>query len=73
MEKKYTKQGFTTIYQPNIWHELITFMLEDREWVVFPHDNALIILIVLSNHHVYRVLVDYGSAVNILSRKMMCK
>jgi hypothetical protein len=50
-----------------------SFTLEDGVEVIFPHEDALVILTILSNHYVYRVLADYNSAINILSSDVMAQ
>lgn len=64
--KKYRKQVLT-----NMWHELIIFTLEDREGVTFTLEDALVISTVLAIHLVYRILMDDGTMINILSRDVM--
>jgi hypothetical protein len=44
------------------------FTLEDGEKVTFSHEDFLVISTVLYNFNVYRVLIDDGSAMNILSK-----
>jgi hypothetical protein len=65
-KKKYRKQVLT-----NMWHELIIFTLEDREGVTFTLEDALVISTVLAIHLVYRILMDDGTVINILSRDVM--
>lgn len=50
-----------------------SFTLEDGVEVIFPHDDALVILTILSSHYVHKVLVDYNSAINILSSDVMAQ
>jgi len=52
-------------------HKPIVFTLEDREVVAFPHEDALIISTVISNHRVHWVLVDDDGVVNILFTKVI--
>lgn len=44
----------------------ITFDDSDLEGVKFPHDDPLIISLVIGNSEVKRVLVDNGTSVNIM-------
>jgi hypothetical protein len=44
------------------------FALEDGEKVTFSHEDFLVISTVLYNFNVHRVLIDDGSAMNILSK-----
>lgn len=53
------------MFEPNI------FTLKDKKEVTFSHKNPLAITIVLSNHNVHRVLMNYGSTINILSKDVM--
>jgi hypothetical protein len=52
----------------NLWYKPIVFTLEDGEKVTFSHEDFLVISTVLYNFNVYRVLIDDGSAMNILSK-----
>ena len=70
-KKKNIKQVLTTTYLPNTWHEPIIFTLEDGEGVTFSCEDSLVISIVLTNHRVYRILLDDGSVINILSNNVM--
>ena len=63
----------TSVRFPNICHEPITFTLEYGKGMVFSYEDALVMSTVLSNHRVYRVLMDYISAINILSSDMMAQ
>lgn len=45
----------------------VIFSEEDARRVHFPHNNALVVDAMLGNHTVYRILVDNGSLVDILS------
>ena len=47
------------------------FTQEDREGVTFPYKDGLVIFIILSK--VYRVVMDDGSVVNIISSKVMAQ
>jgi hypothetical protein len=53
------------LFEPNI------FTLEDEKGVTFSYKNTLAITIVLSNHNVQRVLMNYGSTINILFKDVM--
>ena len=46
--------------------EAITFMDEDAERVHHPHDDAIVITLLIANYTTRRVLVDNGSSTNIL-------
>ncbi|XP_022843425.1 uncharacterized protein LOC111366981 [Olea europaea var. sylvestris] len=47
----------------------ITFGSKDLEGISFPHDDALVISAVIANFEVKRILVDNGSAANVLSHE----
>jgi len=68
--KSYRKQVFFSwflnpLFEPNI------FTLEDEKGVTFSYKNTLAITIVLSSHNVQRVLMNYGSTINILFKDVM--
>ncbi|XP_059441975.1 uncharacterized protein LOC132174318 [Corylus avellana] len=44
----------------------ISFSEEDERGVIFPHDDALIVTLMVANHKIHRVLVDNGSSADIL-------
>lgn len=46
--------------------EDIVFTEADRRWVHHPHNDALVITKKIENNNVHRMLVDNGSAVDIL-------
>ena len=46
--------------------EAITFTDEDAERVHHPHDDAIVITLLIANYTTRRVLVDNGSLTNIL-------
>ena len=46
--------------------EAITFADEDAERVHHPHDDAIVITLLIANYTTRRVLVDNGSSTNIL-------
>ena len=46
--------------------EDIVFTETDASWVYHPHEDALIITTKLANSLIHQVLIDSGSAVNIL-------
>lgn len=45
---------------------VISFKEVDREGVMYPHDDALVISLVIANYATKRVLVDNGSLADIL-------
>lgn len=45
---------------------LVTFSEEDAWWLHYPHDNALVITLLITNFTTWRVLIDNGSSVDIL-------
>ena len=50
----------------NIDEQAITFTDEDAERVHHPHDDAIIITLLIANYTIRRVLVDNGSSADIL-------
>ena len=50
----------------NIDEQAITFTDEDAERVHHPHDDAIIITLLIANYTIRRVLVDNGSSTDIL-------
>ena len=50
----------------NTDEEAITFTDEDAERVHHPHDDAIVITLLIANYTTRRVLVDNGSSTNIL-------
>ncbi|XP_022846237.1 uncharacterized protein LOC111368977 [Olea europaea var. sylvestris] len=51
----------------------ITFGSKDLEDISYPHDDALVISAIITNFEVRRVLVDNGSAANVLSQEAFMK
>lgn len=47
-------------------HPPITFSTEDAWGVSQPHDNALVVMLVVSNYVTHCILIDNGSSTNIL-------
>ena len=46
--------------------EDIVFIEADAKWVHHPHSDALVIMMKMANNIVHRMLVDNGSAVDII-------
>ena len=46
--------------------QAITFTVEDAERIHHPHDDAIVITLLITNYTTRRVLVDNGSSVDIL-------
>jgi hypothetical protein len=44
----------------------IVFIDDDFQGVVFPHDDALVVTLLISNYNIHKVLIDTGSSVDIL-------
>ena len=44
----------------------IVFTDEDARWLHHPHDNAIVITLVITNYMTKRVLIDNGSSTDIL-------
>ncbi|XP_022849072.1 uncharacterized protein LOC111371361 [Olea europaea var. sylvestris] len=51
----------------------ITFGSKDSEDITYSHDDALVIFVIIANSEVRRVLVDNGSAANVLSQEAFMK
>ncbi|XP_022852169.1 uncharacterized protein LOC111373818 [Olea europaea var. sylvestris] len=51
----------------------ITFEARDLEGISYPHDDALVLCAVVANFEVKRILVDNGSAANILLEETFAK
>lgn len=51
---------------PQITQEDITFIEEDSWGVQHPHDDALVVTLVIANHRTRRVLIDNDSSIDIL-------
>jgi hypothetical protein len=46
--------------------EAITFTSEDEAGVSYPHDDALVVTLMIANYTIHRILVDNGSSADIL-------
>ena len=44
----------------------LSFLEEDARGVVTPHDDALVVTLIVTNHTIHRILVDKGSSADIL-------
>ncbi|KAL5779169.1 hypothetical protein ACOSQ2_009906 [Xanthoceras sorbifolium] len=51
---------------PTIHWQSITFTPDDAEGVTYPHCNALVVMVKVSNRTVKRVLIDHGSSTDII-------
>lgn len=51
---------------PRIFQEDITFTEEDSREVQHPHDNALVVMLIIANHRTRRILINNGSSADIL-------
>jgi hypothetical protein len=45
---------------------MLSFSEEDARGVVMPHDDALMVTVIVANHAIHRILVDNGSSADIL-------
>ena len=45
---------------------MLSFSEEDARGVVMPHDDALVVTMIVANHAIHRILVDNGSSADIL-------
>ncbi|XP_042944676.1 uncharacterized protein LOC122278563 [Carya illinoinensis] len=73
--QKATGTGYEEVFvadrghkQPKLSNErmVISFEEANREGVLYPHDDALVITLVIANYATRRMLVDNGSSANIL-------
>ncbi|XP_022858555.1 uncharacterized protein LOC111379427 [Olea europaea var. sylvestris] len=69
--KKYAKQLLVSSNTDLAHTEYITFESKDLEGISFPHDDALVISAIIANFEVKRILVDNGSAANVLSHEAL--
>ena len=60
----FSSLGKSSAKEPNM-----TFTAEDYEGISYPHDDPLVVSLDIANHTVHRILVDGGSAANILFRE----
>ncbi|CAL2238120.1 unnamed protein product [Prunus armeniaca] len=51
---------------PKVGWEPITFCEEEEEWIIYPHDDPMIIRAEIANYDVGRVLIDTGSSINVI-------
>lgn len=49
--------------------ESIIFTAEDARWIIFPHNDLLVVSALIGYKNIHRILLDNGSAVDILYRK----
>ncbi|XP_022856591.1 uncharacterized protein LOC111377693, partial [Olea europaea var. sylvestris] len=71
--KQYARQHAHTSKESHDKLEDITFGARDLEGVSYPHDDALVVSAIVANFEVKRILVDNGSAANILSQEAFAK
>ncbi|XP_022854654.1 uncharacterized protein LOC111375963 [Olea europaea var. sylvestris] len=71
--KKYTRQHAHTTRESSDEVKDITFGARDLEGISYPHNDALVVSAVVANFEVRRILVDNGSAANILSQEAFAK
>lgn len=51
---------------PQTYQKDITFTKEDSQGVQHPHDDALVVTLIIANHQTRRILIDNGSSADIL-------
>ncbi|CAL2267229.1 unnamed protein product [Prunus armeniaca] len=51
---------------PKVGWEPITFSEDGEEWIIYPHDDPMIIRAEIADYDVGRVLIDTGSSVNVI-------
>ncbi|XP_022877106.1 uncharacterized protein LOC111395364 [Olea europaea var. sylvestris] len=71
--KQYARQHAHTPMESRDEVRDITFGARDMEGISYPHDDALVVSAVVANFEVKRILVDNGSAANILSQEAFAK
>lgn len=54
-----------TIKQRTVGHPSITSFKENARGVSQPHDDTLVVTLVISNYITHRILIDNGSSTNI--------
>ncbi|XP_022876919.1 uncharacterized protein LOC111395141 [Olea europaea var. sylvestris] len=67
--KQYARQHAHTPRESRDEDKDITFGARDLEGISYPHDDALVFSVIVANFEVNRILVDNGSAANILSQE----
>ncbi|XP_022850864.1 uncharacterized protein LOC111372708 [Olea europaea var. sylvestris] len=72
-QKQYARQHAHTPRESSDEVRDITFGARDLEGISYPHDDALVVSAVVANFEVRRILVDNGSAANILSQEAFTK
>ncbi|XP_022886718.1 uncharacterized protein LOC111402570 [Olea europaea var. sylvestris] len=71
--KQYARQYTLASGMPHGKLEDVIFGTRDLEGISLPHDDALVISAIVANFEVKRILVDNGSAANILSQEAFAK
>ncbi|XP_022899280.1 uncharacterized protein LOC111412578 [Olea europaea var. sylvestris] len=71
--KQYALQHAHTLRESSDEVKDITFGARDLEGISYPHDDALVFSAVVANFEVKRILIDNGSAANILSQEAFAK
>ncbi|XP_022875729.1 uncharacterized protein LOC111394198 [Olea europaea var. sylvestris] len=71
--KQYARQHARTPRESHDEVKDITFGARDLEGISYPHDDALVVSAVVANFEVKRILVDNGSAANILLQEAFAK
>jgi len=66
--KAYARQAYrvASIMEVKENEKPITFMSADRGDIIIPHDDPLVISIIIAKHPISRILVDNGSSVNLI-------
>jgi hypothetical protein len=69
IEKSTTRRGTRTLHQIKMVSHPITFSQEDLQLKDYPHNDAMVISCVIKGFLVHNVLVDTGSAADIIFAK----
>lgn len=69
--ESYYREVYLATYHPTKYRKsklapAISFREDDEEGVLYPHDDALVVTIQITNFTMRRILINNGSSANIL-------